>query len=52
MLAVKGNIRTVTLQVAIEKEYGQCLWIMVGNNKSKIRIGVIYVPARICNFKQ
>ena len=44
MLAVKENIRTVTLEVAQEKEIGQSLWILLDNNRSKIKLGVIYVP--------
>ena len=40
MLAVKENIKTVKLEVAQEKEIGQSLWILPGNNRSKIRIGV------------
>ena len=41
-LAVKENIRKVTLEVIQEKEIGQSLWILLDNNISKIRIGVIY----------
>ena len=41
MLAVKENIRTVMLEVAQEKEIWQSLWILLDNNRSKIRIGVI-----------
>ena len=44
MLAVKENIKTVTLEVTQEKEIGQSLWILLDNNRSKIRIGVIYAP--------
>ena len=44
MLAVKENTRTVTLEVAQEKEIGQILWILLDKNRSKIRIGVIYTP--------
>ena len=44
MLAVKGNIKTVTLEVAQEKKVGQSLWKLLDNNRSKIRIGVIYAP--------
>ena len=44
MLAVKKNIRTVSLEVAQEKEIGQSLWIPPDKNRSKIRIGVIYAP--------
>ena len=47
MLAVKENIRTVTLEVAQEKEIGQSLWILQDNNRSKIRIGVIYAPQNV-----
>ena len=36
MLALKENIRTVTLEVAQEKEIGQSLWILLDNNRSKI----------------
>ena len=43
-LAVKENIRTVTLEVIQEKEIGQSLWILLDNNRSKIRTGVIYAP--------
>ena len=44
MLALKENIRTVTLEVAQEKEIGQSLWILLDNNRSKIRIGVTCAP--------
>ena len=44
MLAVKENIKTVTLEVAQEKKVGQSLWILLDNNRSKIRIWVIYTP--------
>ena len=44
MLAVKENITTVTLEVIQEKEIGQSLWIMLDNNRSKIKIGLIYIP--------
>ena len=49
MLAVKENTRTVTLEVAQEKEIRQILWILLDKNRSKIRIGVIY-PTRKCNI--
>ena len=44
MLAVKENIKTVTLGIAQEMEIGQSLWILLDNNRSKVRIGVIYAP--------
>ena len=52
LLAVKENIKTVTLEVTQEKEIKQSLWILLNKNKSKIRIGVIYAPTRICKMKQ
>ena len=42
ILAVKENSRIVTLEIAQENEIGHNLWIWLGNNRSKIRIGVIY----------
>ena len=43
MLAFKkSNIKTVTSQVAQEKEIGQSLRILLNNNRSKIRIRGIY----------
>ena len=47
MLAVKENIRTVTLEVAQENKTGQSLWIFPHNNRNKIRIGVIYARKKM-----
>ena len=44
MLVVKENIKTVTSEVAQEKEIGQSLWILLDNKRRKVRIGVIYAP--------
>ena len=38
MLTVKENVKTVTLEVAQEKKIGQSLWILLDNNRSKVRI--------------
>ena len=43
-LTVKEIIKAVTIEVAQKNEIGQSLWILVDNNRSKIRVGVIYVP--------
>ena len=43
-LTVKENIKAVTIEVAQKNEIGQSLWILVDNNRSKVRVGVIYVP--------
>ena len=40
--SVKENIRIVTLEVVHEKETGQSLCILLDNNRSKVRIRVIY----------
>ena len=42
--SVKENIRIVTLEVGHEKETGQSLCILLDNNRSKVRIRVIYAP--------
>ena len=44
MLAVKENIKAFILEVAQENKIEQSLWILLDNNRSKIRIGVIYAP--------
>ena len=43
-LTVKENIKAVTIEVAQKNEIGPSLWILVDNNRSKVRVGVIYVP--------
>ena len=47
MLAAKGNIKTVTLEVTQERETGQSLRILLDNNRSKIGIGVLYAPQKM-----
>ena len=45
MLAVKENKRSVTLEVAQEKETGKSFSILAdNNNRSKITIGALYIP--------
>ena len=44
MLVVKENMKAVTLQVAQENKTGESFWILLDNNRSKIKIGAIYVP--------
>ena len=46
MVAVKNNIRTVPVVVSRYDEVGQTLWILLNNQKQKIRIGVIYGPQK------
>ena len=38
------TLKTVTSEVAQEKETGQSLWILLEKNRSKFRIEVIYAP--------
>ena len=42
ILAVKENIKAFTLEVGQEKEMGQSLWILLDNNRRKIKTGLIY----------
>ena len=42
MLSVKENIRAATSETAQGKGILQSFWILLDNNRSKIRIGVIY----------
>ena len=42
--SVKENTRIVTLEVVHEKETGQSLCILLDNNRSKVRIRVIFAP--------
>ena len=42
--SVKENTRIVTLEVFHEKETGQSLCILLDNNRSKVRIRVIFAP--------
>ena len=42
MLAVKKNIKTAAMEVVQEKEIWKMLWILLDNNRIKIRMGLIY----------
>ena len=44
MLVEKENMKAVTLQVAQENKTGESFWILLDNNRSKIKIEAIYVP--------
>ena len=44
IIAVKDKMKTITMQVKQEAEVGQTLWILLNNQKNKIKIGVIYAP--------
>ena len=44
MIAVGNSIKTISVEVSRYDEVGQTLWILLNNQKQKIRIGVIYGP--------
>ena len=44
MIAVKDTLKTITMQVKQKTEVGQTLWILLNNQKKKIKVGVIYAP--------
>ena len=44
LVAVKNNIKTVTMQTHKQEQVGEGLSILIGNKKTKLKLGVIYVP--------
>ena len=44
MIAVKDNIKTISMQVQHEKRIRQPLWVQIDNKKIVIKIEVIYAP--------
>lgn len=44
ILAVRKELRNVTTEVEKTKEKLESLWILIDNNKVKIRIGIVYFP--------
>ena len=44
MIAVKDTLKTITMQVKQKTKVGQTLWILLNNQKKKIKVGVIYAP--------
>ena len=44
MIAVKDNIKTVSMQIQNEKSIGQALWVQIDNENIIIKVGVIYAP--------
>ena len=44
LIAVRNNIKNMSVEVSRYDEVGQTLWILLNNQKRKIRIGVIYGP--------
>ena len=44
LVAVKDNIKTVTMQTHKQEQVGEGLWILIDNKKTKLKLGVIYAP--------
>ena len=44
MLAIRKEIKNITVEVKRTKESVESLWILINNTKIKIRIGVMYLP--------
>ena len=43
-IAIKEKIKTIVVEVNREDETGQTLWVLLINQKTKVRMGVIYGP--------
>ena len=44
VLAVREELKNITVEVKQTKEYVESLWIVINNNRVKLRIGVVYFP--------
>ena len=44
LVAVRNNIKTISVEVSRYDEVGQTLWILLKNEKQKTRIETIYGP--------
>ena len=44
LMTVKDTLKTITMQIKQETEVWQTLWILLNNQKKKIKIGAIYAP--------
>ena len=44
LVAVKDNIKTVTMQAHKQEQIGEGLWILIENEKTKLKLGLIYAP--------
>ena len=44
LVAVKKELKGICTVVEKTKEIGQTLWIVINNNRVKIRLGVVYAP--------
>ena len=44
LIAIKGKLKTIVVEVDREDEIGQVLWVLLNNQKIQVRMGVIYGP--------
>ena len=44
LIAIKEKLKTIVVEVNREEEIGQMLWVLLNNQKTQVRMGVIYGP--------
>ena len=44
LIALKEKLKTVVIEVTREEEIGETLWVLLNNQKTQVRMGVIYGP--------
>ena len=44
LIVIKGKLKTIVVEVDREDEIGQVLWVLLNNQKTQVRMGVIYGP--------
>ena len=44
LIAIKEKLKTIVVEVNREEEIGQTLWVLLNNQKTQVRMGVIYGP--------
>ena len=43
-MAIRKELKNITVEVKRTKEKVESLWILINNNKIKLRVGVLYLP--------
>ena len=44
LVAVKDNLKTVTMEAHKQEQVGGGLWILIDNKKTKLKLGVMHAP--------
>ena len=44
LIAINEKLKTIVVEVNREEEIGQTLWVLLNNQKTQVRMGVIYGP--------